>query len=438
MKIRITNARIMTMEEPVRVFNGELHVKDRKISYVGQALTERELLKDGQPELFDRVIDAKGNLVMPGFKNAHTHSAMTFLRSYAEDLPLKEWLYEKVFPMEAKLTPQDIYDLSVLGIMEYLTSGITANFDMYMSPEFAAKASVDCGFRTVICGSANDFGGTKESLRREFESLNHYHELISYILGFHAEYTTSRELMQDIADLANELKTPVYLHNSETEEEVAGCLERYGMTPTVFLDRIGMFRYGGGGFHCVHMSEEDLDIFQKRNLYVVSNPGSNTKLASGIAPITEMQRRRIKVALGTDGPASNNCLDMFREMFLVTGLQKLKNKDAQAVGAEEVLKMATVNGALAMGLDACDTLSVGKYADLIMIDLHQPNMQPLNHIAKNLVFSGSKQNVKMTMVNGKILYEDGQFYLGMEPEEVYRKANGIIARMTDTKVDDFE
>ncbi|MBR1691455.1 MAG: amidohydrolase [Lachnospiraceae bacterium] len=430
MKIRITNARILTMEEPIGIIRGELHVTDNRITYVGEILKESELIQDGKPVEFDRVIDAEGNLLMPGFKNAHTHSAMTFLRSYAEDLPLKEWLYEKVFPMEAKLTPQDIYDLSILGIMEYLTSGITANFDMYMSPEFAAKASVDCGFRTVICGSANDFGGTKESLRREYETLNNYHDLITYILGFHAEYTTSKELMTDIADLAKELRTPVYLHNSETKEEVEGCIERYGMTPTVFLDSIGMFDYGGGGFHCVHMSSEDLDVCRKRNLYVVTNPGSNTKLASGIAPISEMLERKIPVAIGTDGPASNNCLDMFREMFLVTGLQKLQNMDAQAVSAKEVLKMATVNGALAMGLTECDTLSVGKYADLIMIDLCQPNMQPMNNIEKNLVFSGSKQNVKMTMVNGKILYEDGRFYIGREPKEVYRKANEIIARMT--------
>lgn len=422
MNIRIKNARILTMEEPMEIFMGELHVKENKISYVGKTLEDANVN-------FDREIDAEGNLIMPGFKNAHTHSAMTFLRSYAEDLPLKEWLYNKVFPMEAKLTPQDIYDLSVLGIMEYLTSGITANFDMYMSPDFGAKASVDCGFRTVLCGSANDFGGTRESLKKEYEEFNNYHELISYILGFHAEYTTSKELMLQIADLARELKTPIFLHNSETKEEVDGCLERYQMTPTAFLDSIGMFEYGGGGFHCVYMTEEDMEICKKRNLYVVSNPASNTKLASGIAPITELLSKGIPVALGTDGPASNNCLDMFREMFLVTGLQKLRHMDAMAVSAKDVLKMATVNGAHAMGLKDCDTLAVGKYADLIMIDLQQPNMQPMNNIEKNLVFSGSKQNVKMTMINGKVLYEDGKFHIGKEPKDVYQKANEIIERI---------
>lgn len=427
MKIRFQNARILSMKEGEDIFLGELHVTDNKISYIGEAKPEFS------KESWDRVIDAKGNVLMPGFKNAHTHSAMTFLRTYAEDLPLKEWLHEKVFPMEAKLKPEDMYPLSILAIMEYLTSGITANFDMYMAPEFVAKAAKDTGFRTVLCGSANDFGGTKESLRKEYETLNKYHELVSYQLGFHAEYTTSKELMLDIVDLAKELKTPVYVHNSETKEEVAGCVERYGKTPTAFLDSIGMFEYGGGGFHCVHMTEEDLNICKEKGLYVISNPGSNCKLASGIAPVSKMLEMGIPVALGTDGPASNNCLDMFKEMFLVSGLQKIACEDATAVDSMEVLKMATVNGAKAMGLTDCDVLDEGKLADLIMIDLNQPNMQPIHHIPKNIVYSGSKLNVAMTMVNGSILYEKGAFFIGVKPEEIYEKANEIIARIKETK-----
>ena len=179
----------------------------------------------------------------------------------------------------------------------------------------------------------------------------------------------------------------------------------------------------------MHMTEEDLDIFTEKGLYVVTNPGSNTKLASGIAPIRKMMDKGIPIAIGTDGPASNNCLDMFREMFLVTGLAKLREHDASAVDAAEVLRMATVNGAHAMGLKDCDVLAEGKCADLIIIDLHQPNMQPLNNITKNIVYSGSKQNIVLTMVNGNVLYENGNFHIGAEPEEVYAKANEIIGRM---------
>ncbi len=207
------------------------------------------------------------------------------------------------------------------------------------------------------------------------------------------------------------------------------CIERSGMTPTVFLDSLGMFEYGGGGYHCVHMTEEDLSIFAQKGLTAVTNSGSNMKLASGIAPIKRMMEAGIPVAIGTDGPASNNCLDMFREMFLVSGLAKIRENDASVVDAGSVLKMSTVNGAKAMGLGDCDVLAKGKLADLVMIDLHQPNMQPLNNIAKNIVYSGSKSNVKLTMINGKILYEDGRFYVGENPEDIYAEANKIVAKL---------
>ncbi len=331
--------------------------------------------------------------------------------------------------MEAKLTAEDIYWLSKLAIMEYLTSGITANFDMYFHPEMIAKASVDCGFRTVMVSGLNDFVSSLEELEADYLKFNQYHELVSFCLGFHAEYTTSEEKLKGVAALAEKYKAPVFTHNSETRAEVDGCLERHGMTPTAYLDSLGMFRYGGGGYHCVHMTDEDLDIFRDRGMTVVTNPGSNVKLTSGIARITDMIERGIGLAIGTDGPASNNCLDMFREMFLVTGLGKLREQDASAVAADKVLQMAVQGGARAMGLSDCDCLAAGKLADLVMIDLQQPNMQPVNHIVKNLVYSGSKQNVKLTMVNGRILYENGKFLIGVEANEIYEKANEIISRM---------
>ncbi len=422
MKTRIYNARILTMTDGIEIIEGELHTDEDVISYIG---------KEKANEAFDKEIDAKGNLIMPGFKNAHTHTAMTFLRSFADDLPLQEWLYNRVFPMEAKLNPDRVYWLSRLGILEYLTSGITANFDMYMKTDAIVSASVDSGFRTVLCDSINNFGGTVEQMELDFDKFNAVSPLISYHLGFHAEYTTSLELMKELSDLANRRKLPVFVHNSETKNEVDGCIERHGMTPTELLDSIGMYNYGGGGYHCVWMSEKDIEIFKKRGLYAVTNPASNLKLASGIAPITRYLKENIPVAIGTDGPASNNCLDMFREMFLVTGLQKVNEMDAEACDAADVLKMATVNGALAMGLTDCDVLSVGKKADLIEIDLNQPNMQPLNNIAKNVVYAGSKQNVKMTMVDGKILYREGEFFVNETPELIYRKANEIISAMSN-------
>jgi 5-methylthioadenosine/S-adenosylhomocysteine deaminase len=354
---------------------------------------------------------------------------MTFLRSYADDLPLLDWLNEQVFPMEAKLTPEDIYHLSKLAIMEYLTSGITANFDMYLTPDTIAKASQDCGFRTVMVGGLNNFSQSFEELEEWYNKYNNPEELVTFQLGFHAEYTNSKGNLEKLAALCHKYQAPICAHSSESEAEVQGCIERYGVTPTVLFDQLGMFEYGGAYYHCIHMTDEDLDIMAKKGIYAVTNPASNMKLASGIARIEDMLKRGIKVAIGTDGPASNNCLDMFREMFLVTGLAKIREKDASAVDAYEVLKMATVNGAHAMGLKDADVLAEGKFADLIMIDLQQPNMQPLNNIVKNIVYSGSKANVKMTMVNGQILYEDGKFFIGTSAEVVYAKANEIIGRM---------
>lgn len=427
MNIRIYNARIITMEEGRPLFEGEIHVQGNKIAYVG-----------GKPqqysgEAWDREIDAKGNVIMPGFKNAHSHSAMTFLRSYADDLPLFEWLNHQVFPMEEKLTPDDVYHLSKLAIMEYLTSGITANFDMYLTPDTIAKASKDCGFRTVITGGFNDFTQSLESLEEWYRTYNNPEELVTFQLGFHAEYTNSIENLEKLAALSQKYQAPICAHSSESISEVEGCIKRYGKTPTALFYELGMMEHGGTYYHCVHMTDEDLDMIAEKGIYVVTNPAANMKLASGIAPIEDMRKRGIKVAIGTDGPASNNCLDMFREMFLVTGLAKLKEQDASALDAAEVLKMATVNGAHAMGLTSADVLAKGKFADLIMIDLYQPNMQPLNNIVKNIVYSGSKQNIKMTMVNGQILYEDGKFSIGTPAAEVYEKANEIITRIKENE-----
>ena len=419
MRTRFYNAQVLTMKD-FNIFSGEVWIEDNKISYVGKS-------KETSVH-FDREIDVQNNLIMPGFINAHTHSGMTFLRSMADDMPLQQWLNEKVFPIEAKLTQDDIYYFSKLAILEYLTSGITTNFDMYLNPEAIVKASLDTKYRTVLCGAVNDFCLSVEDVERCFNEYNQENSLISYILGFSHEYTNSQEKIEQVAALSHKYKAPVYTHLSETEYEVSTCKEKTGLSPVEYLCDLGVYDYGGGAFHCVHMSEHDLDLFQEKHLNVVTNPASNLKLASGIAPIQSMLQRNINVCLGTDGAASNNCLDMFREMFLVTGLAKYKNCDASAVDAYEVLKIATINGAQALNLK-CGVLEAGKLADLIILDLHQPNMQPMNNIAKNIVYSGSKSNVKCTMVNGEILYEDGRFHVGFDIASLYDEIQRRVERL---------
>lgn len=432
MNIRFYNAKILLTDETqgFRIIEGELWVKGNTICYLGDGTDVEKVCK--KPEdiiIWEREIDVEGNLLMPGFKNAHTHSAMTFLRSRADDMPLQEWLNQQVFPNEAKLKGEEAYWLAKLAIMEYLTSGITSMFDMYIYPKEVIQAGIDCGFRTVQVSGLNNFTSSLEELEEQYLKYNDYHELCSYKLGFHAEYTTDQKLLEGVADLVQKYRAPMYTHIAETKSEVEECRKRYGKPPAVLFDSMGMYDYGGGGFHCVWFEEEDIEIYKEKGVSVITNPGSNVKLASGIPPLTAMQQAGINLAIGTDGPASNNCLDMFREMFLVTGLAKLREEDAAVMDADRVLYMATAGGAVAMGLEDCDRLAVGKKADLILIDLQQPNMQPLNNITKNLVYSGSKQNVKLTMVNGKILYEDGEFDIGVSPQEIYGKANEIVSKM---------
>lgn len=425
MKIRLYNARILTMEKDRPIFQGEIWVENDRIIYVGKGKS----LKEREDKSFDKEIDCEANLLMPGFKDAHTHSGMTFLRSYADDLPLQKWLNEKIFPMEEKLTGEDIYHFVKLAILEYLSSGITAIFDMYLMPEITAHACMDMGMRCVLTSGLNNFTSSVGAVAEEYEKWNSFSPLITYQLGFHAEYTCSKNLLAQIASLAHKFRAPVYAHISETSSEVTNCKKKYGMTPPVFLDHMGMFEYGGGGYHCVHMKPEDFDVFHKRGLYVITNPASNAKLASGIAPLTQFMEKGITVAIGTDGAASNNSLDMFKEMYLATSLAKLHDKNASSMEAEKVLRMATVNGAAAMHLNDADVLAKGKLADMILVDLQKPNMQPIHNIEKNIVYSGSKQNVKLTMIGGRILYQDGNYYLAEEPMHIYKEVERSLTRI---------
>lgn len=416
--VRFYNGKVLRFSPEIRLTDEEVWTDGGVIAYVGK--------KPQELPAFDREINLKGDVLMPGFKNAHTHTGMTFLRSLADDLELHTWLKTKVWPNEAKLTDDAVYCLAKLGIMEYLTSGITASFDMYFRNSSYSKANTDAGFRTVICSALNNFDADPENIEREYLEYNGKNELISYMLGIHAEYTTSPERIEYMVSLAEKYKAPCYTHLCETRSETESCVERYGMTPPQFLDKIGFFKYGGGGFHCCHFTEDDICLFAEKGLYVVTCPASNLKLASGIAPIVPMMRAGVNIAIGTDGPSSNNALDMFREMYLVSALQKVTENDAAACPAEEVLKMACVNGAHAIGLTGCDDIAPGKKADVIVIDMSRPNMHPFNSFVPNLVYSGSKENVRLTMVNGKVLYENGEFFIGQEPEEIYAECEKFV------------
>ena len=430
MRIRLYHARILTMLENDPVFFGEVWVNKDRIERVIPEDTPVALSE----ERFDQQIDCMGNLLIPGFKNCHAHGPMTFLRSYADDMQLQDWLNQKIFPAEARLQEEDVYTLMQLAVLEYIRGGITTSFEMYFHPDRIAKACKELGYRVVLSGTV--FGASKEdvpdaisTLENDYKEFHQCDPLVDYRLGFHSEYSCCKELLEAIAVLSHDYKAPVYMHNSETEKEVQDWVERYGMTPVCLMDKIGLFDHGGAGHHLVYTGIEDREVLKNKGIYVVTNPSSNLKLASGIAPVTEYVKENIPVAIGTDGPASNNNLNFFKEMYLTATLQKVKYHNASAVSPEQVLRMATVNGANLLGLSECNAIAEGKQADLVLIDLLKPNMQPMNHFVNNLIYSGSNENVLMTMIAGNILYANGTYHLPVDPLDVYEKANYIIQRI---------
>ncbi len=419
--IRFYNGPVLSLREGLELKNEEVWVKEGKICYTGK--TPEEL-----PE-FEREIDLEGKLLMPGFKNCHTHSPMSAFRSYADGLELGDWLFGKILPLEEKLTPQNIYTFTKLSILEYLSSGVTSIFDMYFHLDGFVSACTECGMRASICGAITQDAPDYSRVLREYEKYNNVSELISYNLGFHAEYTANRELMEYIGELSHSFRAPVFTHMSETKSEVEGCRERHGLTPPALFESLGLFDHGGGVFHGVWLSDEDMDILKKQNVSVVSCPCSNLKLRSGIAPLARLKQKGVRICLGTDGPASNNALDIFKEMYLASLLSDLNQKGIPVIEAEDILLAATKNGAELVFPDS-DCIAVGKRADLVLIDMNRPSMQPEHNIVKNLVYSGSKDCVCMTMIDGKILYENGEFFIGESPQEIYERAKHELKEIT--------
>lgn len=418
MKTLLKNAKILSMKDD-QIREGHIVISDNRISEIGPQVDINAK--------YDKVIDCEGNLLMPGFKDAHTHSAMTFLRSKADDSNLQDWLFKEIFPREDNLYKGCVYELGKVALLEYLTSGITGVIDQYFFPEEFEKACKEYGFRCVNLIMFDKTARPLDTCYKLLECNKEKDGLVRAVIGMHSEYTGTPEMFSATKELLDKTGLPFYTHLSETSKEVEECLSRRNIRPMKFFDDLHFFDQGGAIFHGVYLDDNDMDIIKKRNVVVVSNPASNMKLASGVAEIKKLLSKGITVVLGTDGPASNNALDMFREMYLVTGLQKLILKDPVSIPAFEVLKMATVNGAKAMNLIDGDTLEVGKLADIIMIDLSRPSMQPINNIVNNIVYAGSKDCVKMTMINGKVLYYENKFFVNEDIKKLYQR----VQKLTD-------
>ena len=408
MKILFKNAMVLTMENDEILKNALVAVEDDKIAYVGEAC------EDWLNRAYDRVVDASGHMIMPGFINTPAHLAMTLLRGYGSGLPLQSWLEDKIWPVEELYEDEDYYVGSQMAVAEMLRSGTTCLSDMYMGMDLTAKVLCETGMRGVLSRGMVAF--SKEMLEPKLaENVKLYEDWhgkengrIQVFLGPHAEYTNTAETMPIYAATAKELGCGIHIHVSETASEVAGCVERHGMSPVRFLKKMDIFDGRALAAHCVHVSEEDMCILAEHGVGVAHNPSSNIKLASGFAPVAKMLDKGVHVGIGTDGVASNDRMDMLREANLASLIAKGFSGDPTQLDAFTTLRMATLGGAQALGMaDRLGTVTVGKQADLIMLDLTGPAYQPENEMMNHLVYSANSTDVVMTMVDGRILMENG-------------------------------
>ncbi|MBE5738236.1 MAG: amidohydrolase [Clostridiales bacterium] len=422
MKKILKNAIIVTMNKDNEIIkNGQIEIENNLITYVG---VSRE--SEGEE------IDIKGNILMPGFVNTHCHLAMTLFRGYAENSNFNNWWLDYMRPLEDRLEVDDCYYGAMLGMLELIKNGVTTVADFYINPTETAKATVDTGIRTCI-GVGAITGReiiSEEFLDKEIENIC-VSEIIKPLLYAHSLYSCDESQFSEITKYAMKHNLIKSTHLSETLKEVGDIATKYNMTPVELLESYGFFDSPSILAHCVHCDKSDIEIMKNYDISVATNPSSNLILGSGIAPLYSYVKNKINVSIGTDGAASNNNLNMFKEMYLADNLQAGVLNQARAITTIDALKMATLRGALALGYDNLGRLEEGYLADIIAIDIHKPNMQPLNNIFNNLVNACESNNVIMTMVNGKIVYKDGQYYCNAVYEDVMNHCNKIIARLDE-------
>lgn len=399
---------------------GEVHEADGKIVYVGAP----------RPFSGAERVDCGGNLLIPAFANVHAHSAMTLLRGIAEDLPLESWLYDRVFPLEKHVGDEERYWGTKLAQLEYARSGIAVVADMYGDVSDAFRGT---GFHLTMLGEENDlFHPADEVLKRAADRYSKYHGgadgRIDYMLGIHAEYTCSDALIFGMADLAAEYGAPVGAHLSETLKEVGECDVRRGMTPAAFFHKAGLFDYGGIAAHAVWCDKDDLLLLADKGVTPAVNCGGNLKLASGFPPVAGMYAAGLAPAIGTDGAAGNNALSAFREMYLFSALQKAVMKDAACVPAVRAFEAATENGCRALGV-ASGRIAPGNYADMVLVDLSAPCMQPPVDPVSSLVYAADTSVVLMTVAGGKRVYDRGGYSVGEDEEEIRSRVRALVCRL---------
>ena len=403
----IKNGTILTMDSKNSILeNGFLAIRGDSISHIGTG--------DMPSIKADKIIDAKGGLVLPGLVNGHTHAAMTLFRGLADDLPLMQWLENYIFPAERNMDAEFVYTGTQLALAEMILSGTTTFCDMYLFEEEVAKAAKKAGVRCLAGEVLYDFpspnyGSVENGLEYTESLIQKWRDdpIVSIAVEPHSLFTCSPELLIASNELALKHRVPLIIHVAETLNEVSEIKRKYAKTPIEHLDSLGLLGAHLIADHCVHLGQSEITKMAECDVKVVHNPESNMKLASGIAPIPELIKQGVTVGLGTDGCASNNNLDLFSEMDTAAKLHKVHAMDPTVVDAATVLRMATIEGARALGLqDITGSLEIGKKADVIVIDTHKPHLTPMYNATSHLVYAASGNDVIHSVINGKLVMED--------------------------------
>lgn len=400
------------------ISDGQIHVDGNRILYAGKE-------SDAPQFVADKIVDADGALAMPGMNNIHTHTPMTLLRSVGGNLSLEDWLNKAIFPREAKLSDDLVYIASILGIMEMLRYG-TCNFcDMYMHMGAEAKAVRDFKMRATLTHGSVSFDGSLddyyEGLKFALDWNNKEEGRIKTGLAPHSCYLTTESLLTHAASDARKYNLPIHIHVSETKVENKTVMDRFNSTPVELLNKVGALENRVIAAHCVWLSDSDIDIVKNKNFHVAHNPISNLKLASGIAPVAKFLQNGINVGIGTDGVASNNNLNLWEEMRAMPLLQKGITGDPTLISPYETLYAATVAGAKALGYDDLGLIKKGYIADLFLVDMNNASSYPSNSLEDDIVYALQGADVKLTMVDGNILYENGE-YPGFNKKEIFAEA----------------
>ena len=383
-------------------------------------------------------VDGRGRAVLPGFVNAHTHAPMTLLRGLAEEVPLDVWLKEHIWPVEARMRPEHVYWGSLLACLEMALSGTTCFCDMYFHEGQVAEAVLKSGLRAVLAPGIFDVAGPEQGeamLRDALRVFEHYNGAgegrIKVILGPHAPHTCSTELLERIASEANRLGMGIHIHLAETEEEVRECRERYGRGPVELLDELGLLGPRTSAAHCVHLTDRDIALLAERGVSVIHCPVANAKLGVGVAKVPEMLEAGLTVGLGTDGPASNNTLDMLESVKFACLLHKAVRKDPTVLSARRALQMATMGGARALGLDEqVGSLTLGKRADFFLLDLRRASTMPLHDVYAAIAYSARSGAIESVFVNGKPIVYNGK-PIELDIHEVFDRVEDVLSELTE-------